>query len=64
MKQKSINLNIKNYKSILSTDYTINLNKINYVLGGNESGKTNILESICYLDIESKFDRLLKGSKY
>lgn len=39
-------IQIKNYRTLQDTSITIHKNKINYVLGSNESGKTNLLNAL------------------
>lgn len=48
-------INIKNYRNIIDSELKIIEGEINYILGSNESGKTNILNVIQLLDLENKF---------
>ena len=42
-------LNIKNYKTIRDSSITLVENQVNYLIGSNESGKTNILNAVSCL---------------
>lgn len=45
---------IKKYRSIVSQEFDIEFGKINFFIGGNESGKSNILKSINFMGKNSK----------
>ncbi len=46
-------LEIENFRTIAKSTYIIKEGEINYLLGANESGKTNLLNSIMFMDFNS-----------
>ena len=46
---QNIEVCINNYRSIKKAQYKISLNKINYIIGSNESGKSNLLKALRYI---------------
>lgn len=45
-----ITLHVKNYRTLRDCKFDIFLNEVNYFLGANESGKTNLLNSLIFID--------------
>ena len=49
-------ITIKNYRTLKNANIEITKNKINYILGANESGKSNLLNAIRIPDLDNQYD--------